>query len=481
MNPIQPSLPFLAFPTNEVLTQFRPVRALLVETEAPKGSVVPQLGATLDDILAMEYHDPRPLLEAIAVEMGYDPDKLAAGQGETGVPGHSWLTYCDSRWLPMLVRWQAGEAQLVLTLVETVERGYGPSDLRMTILGDEAAKPIMRRLAVALGRFGLTRRGFCRGMATVNGASRLIELPELVPDRLPVSLKVYGDKDGRLDEIRAGELPDLLHSCDIGGVRATHQPPAGSADLRFKQRHTQQILLPPGRALAPEFIELIQRQSVQRARDLTTKDLRRGFASKEARNKSSSLYLAAGETAESQQQRAYLAGTLLEIERVMPDEGGLSHPGLSFETFALRTGVTSIGDDLSRPAAEAFAGAAPHPTPKRMSRGLIELALGAGELGGGMMWGMKEKAWTKPPREGWLSRDRKGQLLKGPGSPRAKIFRAEKPSFGIHQGLPIAVNTSAVVWRKGDVQALAIDFAYHRPSDGVHLARVRRCPVPGRA
>jgi hypothetical protein len=74
----------------------------------------------------------------------------------------------------------------------------------------------------------------------------------------------------------------------------------------------------------------------------------------------------------------------------------------------------------------------------------------------------------------------KENLLKSPGSPRAKIFRADKPSFGIHQGLPITANYSAVVWRKNDAQALAIDFAYHRPSDGVHLARVRRCAVPGR-
>ena len=29
-------------------------------------------------------------------------------------------------------------------------------------------------------------------------------------------------------------------------------------------------------------------------------------------------------------------------------------------------------------------------------------------------------------------------------------------------------------------QTMAIDFAYLREADGVHLARVRRCAVPGR-
>jgi hypothetical protein len=38
MKPITPSLPFLSFPTDEVLRTFRPVRALLVETRPPAGA-----------------------------------------------------------------------------------------------------------------------------------------------------------------------------------------------------------------------------------------------------------------------------------------------------------------------------------------------------------------------------------------------------------------------------------------------------------
>jgi hypothetical protein len=350
----------------------------------------------------------------------------------------------------------------------------------MTILGDTAAKPIMRRLAVALSRFGLTRRGDCHGKATVHGESLRVMVPEIAFKRLDSTLIINGDNKGRLNETRAGELPDLLHSCDVSALPGAEQMPVGGAELWLPHRHALKMTFAPDRAIPAELVELIQRQSVQKARDLTTQELRRFFASKESRDKRAWLSQAAGESVESQQQRAYLAGALLEIEKATTNEGELGRPGLPFDTFALRTGVTSVGDDLRWPAAEVFAGAGPQPTSKGISRGLIELALGAVEHGVMMMWSMKEKVWLKPPREGWVSRDMKENLLKGPGSPRAKIFRAEKPSFGIHQGLPIAANYSAVVWRKNDAQAMAIDFAYHRPSDGVHLARVRRCAVPGR-
>ncbi len=482
MKPITPSLPFLSFPTERVLAEFRPVRALLVETPAPEGTPAPGLFSKPDDILAMEFHDPRILIAAIAEEMGYDTDKIASGQGETGVEGHFWLTYCDARWLPMLVRWKAGEAQLVVTLVETVDRGFGPSDLRMTILGDEAAKPIMRRLAVALSRFGLTRRGYCHGLAQVDGVSRRVEIPEIAIRRLPAKLEIFSQDSGVLNEVRAAELPDLLLSCDINGVRGDWDPPVpGRAYLEMSLRHAPVMIIPPERAVCPEMVEMIQKLSVPSVRALTTKDLRRKYASKEARNKYSSLVLAASESAECQQQRAYLAGSLLEIDKVPFNEGdALSFPGHAFDTLIFRAGATSIGDDMRWPAAEVFAGAGPQSTPKGMSRGLIELALGCVSSGVQMMWGLKPKELAKPPREGWAPKEMKEYLLAGPGSPRAKIFRAEKPSFGIHQGLPIAVNYTAVVWRKGDEQAMAIDFAYLREADGVHLARVRRCAVPGR-
>lgn len=61
MKPITPSLPFLEFPTDEVLRTFRPVRALLVETPPPADAQKPHLFATPEDIVKLELHDPRPI------------------------------------------------------------------------------------------------------------------------------------------------------------------------------------------------------------------------------------------------------------------------------------------------------------------------------------------------------------------------------------------------------------------------------------
>jgi hypothetical protein len=46
MQPIIPSLPFLAFPSDEVPRAFWPVRALLVETNPPAGALVPNIFAS---------------------------------------------------------------------------------------------------------------------------------------------------------------------------------------------------------------------------------------------------------------------------------------------------------------------------------------------------------------------------------------------------------------------------------------------------
>lgn len=88
MKPITPFLPVLAFPANEVLRTFWPMRALLVDAPTPEGAAKPGFFASPETIVQMELHDPRTLLEAIPVEMGYDPDKLASGRGaEVRGPG----------------------------------------------------------------------------------------------------------------------------------------------------------------------------------------------------------------------------------------------------------------------------------------------------------------------------------------------------------------------------------------------------------
>ncbi len=78
MQPITPSLPFLAFPTAKVLAEFRPVRGLLVEIPVPEGSKAPIYFRSLGDLLDLELHDARPLVEATCQQLVYATRKVGA-------------------------------------------------------------------------------------------------------------------------------------------------------------------------------------------------------------------------------------------------------------------------------------------------------------------------------------------------------------------------------------------------------------------
>ena len=69
MKPIIPSLPFLAFPSEKVFADFRPVRGLLIETPAPQDGLDRPLREfrSLRDLT--DLHDPRPLIEVGALKI----------------------------------------------------------------------------------------------------------------------------------------------------------------------------------------------------------------------------------------------------------------------------------------------------------------------------------------------------------------------------------------------------------------------------
>jgi hypothetical protein len=202
-------MPFLAVPSEKVLAEFQPVRGLLVTAPLPGGAdnrpaVDFQSLADLTDL-----HDPRPLIAAICQEMGYDPNLVAEGEGETGVPGHSWMTYCDETWLPMLVRWQAGDAQLILTFAETHGRDFYP-DLTLSILGDAAALPILWRLAVALTPFHFAQPCRCEALVQVAGRRRLLGIPEIPLKGFDIGVHVQGNAAGLIGPARAEELAEVI-------------------------------------------------------------------------------------------------------------------------------------------------------------------------------------------------------------------------------------------------------------------------------
>ena len=482
MQPIIPSLPFLAFPSEKALAEFRPVRGLLFETPASRKDVDRPFGEfrSLKDLLDFsDLHDPRPLIEAIAKEMGYDADLLAAGDGETGVPGHAWTSYADEKWLPMLVRWQAGEAKLLLTFVETHDRGDMP-DLRLTILGDTAALPILRRLVVALTPFHLAQPSHTRGEVMVDGKSRMLGLPEIAFNRFQSLASVWATADGVIGADRMSEMADIARSCNVSSGRIDAEAPI-TAD-------TLQLILHPGQPLAttykreqrlsPEVIEIIQRQSVEDIRRMMTEDLGQHFGPPRGLFPANILLrVIESQPATLVAQRLHLAGIIHEIEHCPV---GSKHLPMSrpFSTFRLALGHTSVGPAFRHPDGEVLQG-----TEHRLygpegatGQDLVSLAIMAAEFG---LKHLDEEATPEerlnPPKRGWALKHL-AELSLSPGAPRFRLLPLEKPAYGIHRGLPVRVDKTVLAWRSDDELALAIDF--HHSAAGTHLARFRRCQIP---
>jgi hypothetical protein len=481
MKPIIPSLPFLAFPSEKVFTDFRPVRGLLVETPAPTDDSDRPLREfrSLRDLI--DLHDPRPLIEAIAREMGYDADLLAAGEGETGVAGHSWTAYCGETWLPMLVRWQAGDAQLVLTFVETHDRGpVVGSDLRLTILGDQAALPILRRLTVALAPFHLSKPNHAYGKAEIDGLPRTLTLPEIAFGRFATTASVWASEGGVIGDDRMTEMADIARSCNLSAGRIDAEAPITADTLQVMLHAGQQwaTTCKRGQPLARELIEYIQRQSVKEVRGLTTNDLGAHFGPPQGLLRPSSLLFGVEQQNPAViAQRLHLAGILHEVEQLPVRENHrlFSRP---FGTFRLALSHTSIGPEFRKPDDEVLAGTEHRAYGRDGATGHDLLSVGIMAVEFGMKHldeVVPEAERRNPPKHGWTL-PHLADLRLGPGAPRVRLMAAAKPTYGIHLGLPVRVDLSALVWRSDGVLALAIDF--HHSAAGTHLARMRRCEVP---
>jgi voltage-gated potassium channel Kch len=160
---IQATAPLKGFPTEKTLKDLNPTRGMVITTSinVPPGdrSVLLQMEVgSFDDPQVWKggkvLVDAAPIFERIAEEMGYDPKLLAAGEGETGVPEHSWNTYADADACPLLVRWEAGAARLLLCVGLPMLTGrivFQPTrEAYVILLGNQEASDIMKRVGLAL-------------------------------------------------------------------------------------------------------------------------------------------------------------------------------------------------------------------------------------------------------------------------------------------------------------------------------------------
>jgi hypothetical protein len=486
MIPIIPSMPFLAFPSEKVLAEFQPVRGLLVTAPLP-GGADNRPAADFQSLADLtDLHDPRPLIAAICQEMGYDPDLVAAGEGETGVPGHSWTSYCDETWLPMLVRWQAGEAQLILTFVETHGRDILP-DLTLGILGDEAALPILRRLAVVLTPFHIGRPSSSEGQVQCGGRKRWLGIPEIPVSGFEIVVQVPGNAAGLIGPERAEELADIVRSCALSSCRYEVGDAVKPDELQLWWQSARRPMdlwsrppafeLPAGRRLAPELVRLIQRQSVADIRRRLTHALGRHFDPGSGFLRPDSLFYGVEQQKPAViAQRLHLAGILQEIEHAPNNHHGIF--GRPFGTYHLARGETSISQAFRRPEDDVLEGTE-HRAYGRdgaTSFDLLTLGIQALELTlKHLHAGQVPAELREPPKQG-VPVPEFAELRRAPGAPRARLMPAGQAGFGFIGGLPVRVDKSVVVWRSDDSKALAIDFAV--TCAGTHLGGLRRVPIP---
>ena len=207
-----------AFPAEKILRDFKPVRGCYVrgKIELPPGQAE-QLWASLRnrdaDPLAWQKPtvevDLRPLIDAIAERMGYNPALLAEGRGETGRADHAWSAYADESGFPLLIRWQAGQGELLLSIGI-----FGREELSVAMLADEAGLETLLKVHDVVTGIEATRGRTERVSVPVGDTMQVVELAS-PPERSYFGPCVTAclPSDRQLSDLRRKELEKI-----VGGV-----------------------------------------------------------------------------------------------------------------------------------------------------------------------------------------------------------------------------------------------------------------------
>jgi hypothetical protein len=207
-----------AFPTEKILKEFKPVRGCHVrgKIELPPGQAE-LLWASLrnrdSDPLAWQQPtvevDIGPLIDAIAERMGYDPALLNEGRGETGRADHAWSVYADESGYPMLIRWQAGAGELLLSIGI-----LGQEELSIAMLADAEGLETLLKVHDIVTSIVATEGRTERLSVPVGDTLQVVEVASR-PERayFGPSVTVCLPADRQLSDLRRKELEKI-----VGGV-----------------------------------------------------------------------------------------------------------------------------------------------------------------------------------------------------------------------------------------------------------------------
>jgi hypothetical protein len=476
-----------AFPTEKILKEFKPVRGCHVrgKIELPPGQAE-LLFASLrnrdSDPLAWQKPtvevDLRPLFDAIAERMGYDPALLAEGRGETGRADHAWSTYADESGFPLLVRWQAGQGELLLSIGI-----FGREELSVAMLADEAGLETMLKVHDVVTGIEATRGRTERVSVPVGDTMQVVEVAARSAwSYFGPCVTVCLPPDRQLNELRRKDLERIFGGVLLlvgteeevnerhGGIAGFPQLKANALRLVSIPASTARLDFGPTEPLSESLVELINEAGVRRAW--------RAFESTADERAAEDADISAWhELQEKEKLDVELSERRLKLEGLVRK---MSPP-------ADLQGLTrlSFGPDFRSTPATILRGTGPV---AKMAGGNLEVSADLIELLDRAIFDL-----SKPPLMLFDPEAKPRLQIKGAcqlpplasqyadtALERKLLEELSKPYGSTHRGLPVRVDKRVLVWRSNDTEALAADYFRHPTTGDVHFARLYRVSAPAR-
>lgn len=506
---IKATAPLKGFPTEKTLKDLNPTRGMVITTSI---NVPPGDRSVLTEMEAGSMDDPKlwkggkvivdaaPIFGRIATEMGYDPKLLAAGEGETGIPDHSWNTYADADACPLLVRWEAGDARLLLCVGLPMFTGrvvfHPMREAYVILLGNKAAGDIMKRVGLALEGLADGLKP-CDAEVAVGNTLRKVKMEEC-GHYFDFQCRISIDSLKGPNAVRRADYLELIHSAgiwldDLAKPRPMHvfnlmalepeeetvRPVDGMAISHMHDRKLR-FSYDPEQPLSAEVRDLIHRQSVEDARAMMNWVLQKSVMPMRE-EKLGDGYPPAPEVDLEIEERRLRHEILCDEADGKP---GRQRPGRMYvQSMAamFKDQLPTLGTDFRYLPGHILRGTGP------------ALAMKGGHLS--KSWDLLDLLFAQfaelPKLYPAKNAGRGGFTLsatvvapsvadqyRNQAAANHRFVSITNPFYAMHKGLPVRVDRSLSVWRANDEEALAADFFYAPETRDLHIANLYRVKVP---
>ena len=480
-----------AFPTEKILKEFKPSRGFVAKgllELSPEQEELLRITKRnrKDDELGWQepavLPDVRPLFDAIAERMGYDSALLAEGKGETGKPGHDWLTYGDKGGCPLLIRWKTGQGNLLLSIAVTPS--YHDTVLVVSALADEAGHETLLQVADVIQSIEASHDQPETIDITVGDTLQKVKIATLHEStgwfvdcpRIVFCLP----EDRQLNAIRRRELERLAFSLPliVGTAEEIRQRNSYRADalqrspnvLRIEGIFGTTLDFNADEPLSESIIKEIYRESC----DLAGSAL--SFAMDEALGAKN-----CGEVRESRQLIWKEKLDAVATERRMKlnmEANGVEKIGQRGEIRRI-----SLGADVRVTPSDIL----------RDTRPVAKMSGGDLDLSVDLLENLFSEIHRLSDERGIIQHQRmkpklpiKGEAILPPLTKQyedtvveyRRVEDLKSPYASAHRGLPVRVDKRLIVWRDGDTQALAADFFHLPATKDTHVTNLQRVPIP---